>query len=570
VPRGEICLSLRTRHLREAEHRAALLDRGFDDALTRATANVTDAANLNAILRDYLQACLDADLEWRVISPSARTLFGAGSRLPDDDGLQFTAAEHDLDTLSSLIGEAREALAERNARSVAERVDSLMKEHSLPEALRGKLALGVLEVHVHLLEEMRRRCTGEVPLVFDPSAPQSPSAGPIPATGGASAAPPTRPVAPAASTLIEAFGDWGRRSGGWRAGGENQAKVSLVLFLEVCGDKPIDGYSRADGDRFRSALRSLPTTYRKSPKDREKPLKAIIAEADATGAPRIGEKTVKRHFWAVSRFFAFLTETGRLPSDVDNPGRGFSFNTKGSARRQRDMWTGNELRTLFASPVWNGCHPYFRSRPGDRVIRDSLFWLPLLGLYHGNRLEEFAQLRRSDIGQANGIWYLDITDEDGRQLKNEQSRRWVPLHPELIRIGFLDYVAETAKHPRDQVFPDLNPGGKDRKLGYYFSKKFSAYREAVGVRRRGLDYHAFRHGVTTKLYEADVNEGWIDLLTGHESGGESRRRYLKGIPLTQLRAAIERVTWPEVDLSHLYQRTEGDEAWREGAGKTAA
>jgi integrase len=276
------------------------------------------------------------------------------------------------------------------------------------------------------------------------------------------------------------------------------------------------------------------------------------------------------HFWAVSRFFAFLVETGRLPKDADNPGRGFSFNTKTQARKQRDMWSGEELYRLFASPVWTGCHSHFRSQPGDKIIRDSLFWLPLLGLFHGNRLEEFAQLRRGDLGQSEGIWFLDITDEDGRQLKNRQSRRKVPLHPELIRIGFLDYVAEITASPEDQVFPDLKPGGNDRKRGYYFSKRFSSYRAAIGLRRRGLDYHAFRHSVTTKLYEADVSEGWIDLLTGHESGGESRRRYLKAIPLPQLRSAIERVMWPELDLSHLYVRELGDASWPMVATKTAA
>jgi integrase len=157
------------------------------------------------------------------------------------------------------------------------------------------------------------------------------------------------------------------------------------------------------------------------------------------------------------------------------------------------------------------------------------------------------------VREAEGVSYLRITDEDGRQLKNEQSRRDVPLHPELIRLGFLDYVAEITAQPQDQVFPELRPGGKDRKLGYYFSKRFSEYRAAIGVRRRGLDYHSFRHGVTTKLYQADVSEAWIDLLTGHDQGGgESRRRYLKGVPLPQLREALERVRWSELDLTSLH------------------
>ena len=252
------------------------------------------------------------------------------------------------------------------------------------------------------------------------------------------------------------------------------------------------------------------------------------------------------------KLLSFLIETGRLPRDAENPGRGFSFNTKGSARSQREMWTGDELRRLFASPVWSGNRPFFRSERGPQIIRDALFWLPLLGLFHGNRLEEFAQLRWSDVVEINDVWAIRITDGDGRQLKNAQSRRTIPLHPELCRLGFVEHVKEIAQNQLDQVFPDLTPGGRDRKLGYGFSKRFSHYRKVIGLQRRGLDYHSFRHGVTTKLYQAEINEGWIDLLTGHESGGESRRRYLKDVPLPLLRDAIARVTFPEVSLSHLY------------------
>jgi hypothetical protein len=138
----------------------------------------------------------------------------------------------------------------------------------------------------------------------------------------------------------------------------------------------------------------------------------------------------------VSRFFAFLVETGRLPKTADNPGRGFTFNTKSVARKQRDMWTGEELTKLFASPVWTGCNSYFRARPGEEIIRDARFWLPLLGLYHGNHLEEFAQLRREDVALADGVPYLRVTDEDGpaggtsrastsRHRRNERAaRRW--------------------------------------------------------------------------------------------------------------------------------------------------
>jgi integrase len=474
-----------------------------------------------------------------------------------------TETEADLKEIRGERSTCQYHLKKDMSSQMEEYAAELIRRYGLPEETLRPLAYGLVEAEMRGWEIAEQRTLGKEPLVFDAQARQ-----PDPPNGASATSP--MPAAPLASTLITPFGEWGRQSGGWRAGAESQAMVSLKLFIEVCGDRPADAYTRADGDTFRTTLRQLPNNYRKSHADHDKPLKQIIAEAAGKKARTLSDKTVKRHFWAVSRFFAFLMETGRLPHDADNPARGFSFNTKGTARQQRDMWDGDELRRLFASPVWTGCHPFFRSQPGAEIIRDTLFWLPLLGLFHGNRLEEFAQLRRSDVGQSDGVWFLNITDDDGRKLKNAQSRRRVPLHPELIRLGFLEYVAGMTKQPKDQIFPDLKPGGRDHKLGYGFSKKFSAYRKAIRLARRGLDYHSFRHGVTTKLYEVNVNEGWIDLLTGHEGGGESRRRYLKGVPLPQLRDAIARVTWPEIDLSRLYVREPADERWPVAATQTVA
>jgi hypothetical protein len=321
------------------------MDAAFDEALRRATANVRDGADLNAILRDYLRDCLDRDIQRRVERTSGAPIYAYWWEPGDPE----TATEADLrairDERSSL-----QYVLKHNSRQldVEELAQKLLHEHALPEDLIGRLIIGLTEARIRCWDVIERRTLGTEPLVFDPDAVQAP---PVPVPGGTSPSLNRMPPAPPASSLVDAFGEWGRKSGGWSAGAENQAKVSMRLFIEVCSDRPIDTYTRADGDAFRSTLRKLPRVYRKSAKDKEKPLTQIIAEAHATKSPRITEKTLKRHFWAVSRFFPFLIETGRLPKDADNPGRGFTFNTKGPARKQRDMWCGDELRRLFTSPV---------------------------------------------------------------------------------------------------------------------------------------------------------------------------------------------------------------------------
>ena len=75
MPSGEVCVSLHTRGFREAEHRAALLDAVFDDALRWAKTNMADTADLSAILRDYLRTCLDEDVRRRVERRSGTPIY---------------------------------------------------------------------------------------------------------------------------------------------------------------------------------------------------------------------------------------------------------------------------------------------------------------------------------------------------------------------------------------------------------------------------------------------------------------------------------------------------------------
>lgn len=119
------------------------------------------------------------------------------------------------------------------------------------------------------------------------------------------------------------------------------------------------------------------------------------------------------------------------------------------------------------------------------MIRDDKYWLPLLALYHGNRLEEFAQLRREDVKNEGGIWYFDINDDGERQIKNEQSKRRVPVHPAVLSLGFIDYVETTASTADAMVFPELRPGGPDNKYGFSFTKWWTRYRQDIDLYEKG-------------------------------------------------------------------------------------
>jgi hypothetical protein len=60
----------------------------------------------------------------------------------------------------------------------------------------------------------------------------------------------------------------------------------------------------------------------------------------------------------------------------------------------------------------------------------------------GARLGEIAPLSAADVktDELTNIHSIVITEdlEQGRRLKTSGSRRVVPVHPELIRIGFIE------------------------------------------------------------------------------------------------------------------------------------
>ncbi|WP_289295679.1 site-specific integrase [uncultured Reyranella sp.] len=528
---GEIAVSLATRNYREAEHLAEVLNSAF---LTAVHSSPT-AADLRAVLRRYLEEALAEDTRARLMLPAGLPVYGLGEPTP----AERDPVAMDEDVIAAALSDARRALAARDFQSVQATVAILLNEHGLPNSSANALAYGILEANVRLFEEAQRRTYGRSPVVLLPDPPK-----PAPATLPASPPIAPAPASPLFSALLPKYIDLAVSEKGWRGQSLAQNRATFAMFQEVCGDLPVNVYTRTMLSDFYNTLRALPALYSKDRRWRGLPLKEVVEASKEDAVPRLTMKTVKRHFSALGGFFTYAKRHGHVTGD--NPAHGFEFPKKGRAKKGRQMWEGEKLRKLFQSPVWTGSHPTFRAKPGSAIVRDDKYWLPLLGVYHGNRLEEFAQLRREDVKCEDGIWYLHIHGEGGRQIKNDQSARRVPLHPEMERLGFISYVRATAPKSGDMVFPQLKPGGPDKKVGYYFTKWWTNYRKSIGLYEPGLDYHSFRHGVTTKLYAAGVARDVVDELTGHEGEGTSQRVYKHDTPLPKLYEAIRKVEWTEL------------------------
>lgn len=208
-----------------------------------------------------------------------------------------------------------------------------------------------------------------------------------------------------------------------------------------------------------------------------------------------------------------------------------------------------DLERIFRSPIYTqGYLPL----GGGKI---ACFWLPLLALYTGARIEELAQLQPGDVQLAKGLgYYLNISDLDkkGVSLKNTHSRRRIPIHPVLLACGFLQHVKVHAHSA--YLFPDLklNPRGK---RGGYFSNWFSAYlRKKVGISDARKVFHSFRHSFKDLCRQNGIEEAVHDALTGHQSASISRQYGNDQFPLAPLFKAIEKLEITGLDLSHLFEQ----------------
>ncbi|MGS0756768.1 site-specific integrase, partial [Roseateles sp. GG27B] len=196
--------------------------------------------------------------------------------------------------------------------------------------------------------------------------------------------------------------------------------------------------------------------------------------------------------------------------------------------------------------------------------RPHYYWLPVLGLLVGGRLNELAQLYLSDIRTSeSGVHYLDFnlegegkvnadkensdaqeTDAQDKSLKTINATRQVPIHPMLQELGFIDYVVALRGAGYKRLFPELRHDkvkGYGKHAGSWFNERFLG--NQLKIERNGRKtFHSFRHNFSTALGDSDTPPIIKSQLMGHSRGtAENESRYDKGRRIDQLAEHLSRI-----------------------------
>lgn len=326
------------------------------------------------------------------------------------------------------------------------------------------------------------------------------------------------------SQVIEEYCDEQVRAGNWTAKTLEENKAIYALWIRIVGDMPIAKYGHPEQRLYRHNISRLPSNINKDVRYRNKSIDDILALDPASASIN----TINKNLQRVSAFLSWAVSLGYLGL---NPAAGQAIKSTKRANEERDVFGIDDLRKLFENPEF-----------GSLQQSSYAYWTPLIALFSGARLNEIAQLYLSDFQNISGIDVISINESgDHKSIKTKSSKRLIPIHHELIRLGLLDHVHALREAKESRLFPDLQPTRDG--FGQLVSKWFSRYRVRHGVADSGKVFHSFRHTVTDQLKQKGIAQERVSALLGHETTGETFGRYGKDFSPQMMLEVVNSLTY---------------------------
>lgn len=228
----------------------------------------------------------------------------------------------------------------------------------------------------------------------------------------------------------------------------------------------------------------------------------------------ISETTCKNRLTALSSVFNFaIKQLGVIPI---NPVTGLEVQAIRSIPNRNRAFSQSELIDF---------HMGIQTVRSNSTETSGCFWIPMLSLYHGFRLNEICSLFVKDVYKTDdGIWVIDVNRNDPtKRVKNDPSVRVVPIHPYLHSLGFLDYVdRQQAERSDGLLFPELTfteTAGYARNIGRWFSKWKTTW---LPEDSHYKNFHGLRYTfIQTAQNEAGMSDRCNQEITGHDLPGVS-------------------------------------------------
>ena len=416
---------------------------------------------MRALVYGWLQKTLQECEEFRL---TARAI--------DPDQLEIN-----LDAMSDYRSGALEALAYRQYQSVRGDVDKLLSSKNIEGITSSSreytfLCRELLKARVEVADQQLQMDLGNYP-------PQNITPQPIS----------NNRVSPVLlSDAIEAFIKEKTEDPkmGWTRPSSQQTNIPIIqLFGELVGTLSVYRLTKEHIKEYKAKISSLPARRTVLKRYRKYTLEQLL-NMEIPNKDKLDDRTISNYYRVVGSFLKWASNEYNISSGLDSL---LSIKLTKAPNSARDPFTADDLKTLFYSPY------YTEDKFSDK--QSHYFWVPLIALFSGMRLEEICQLHLDDIYEDDGVWVFDLNNNDGKSLKNNTSIRKVPIHPRLVtELNFLSFVRKQRKTKTKRLFPNLNLSSKN-KYGDRVQKWFDdTYKRKLNIKDdpawKKKTFHSFR------------------------------------------------------------------------------
>jgi integrase len=320
-------------------------------------------------------------------------------------------------------------------------------------------------------------------------------------------------------------------------------RPKLSILTEILGNPLSNDITKGDIVKYKNILFKMPSNRNKKPKYSGKTIEQLM-DMHIPPNDLLGNATISNNFVKVASFLSWLFENDLAQTNLSSPLRRVIKKEKVDSELRLEF-NHHDLEAIFNNDFYlKGKHRC-----------SAHFWIPLLALFTGARLNELCQLDKADIVLIEGIWCIDINRKNDKRLKNLSSVRTIPLHSVLInKLGFIDFVESVQGI---KLFPELEKSSVG--YGQSFSKWFNrTYRKNVGVGQgqERKDFHSFRHTFANYFKQMEnIQEFRVSEILGHKGNSTiTYSRYGKESSLVSKQKLIELLKFPMIKFKGLNQK----------------
>jgi integrase len=250
---------------------------------------------------------------------------------------------------------------------------------------------------------------------------------------------------PHLTDLWEAYYQEKMARGAWRDRTARKNQDAFRVVIDIIGDINVSDCGSEATSKLLHGLTHYPKNKNKYREFRDLPFSMEMCNAERFEP--ISTEHINFHIELMSSVFKFAKEDPKRWRTDRNPfeNKQVEDRTAKKPNEKKRPFTKDEIAGIFVelSKV-------------RRAIEPEKFWVPLVSLYSGMRINEVCQMRTCDIMEIDGVMVLQVLHQPEffQETKNTETRN-IPIHNTLLELGFFSYVQGQKKKKEDRLFANL-------------------------------------------------------------------------------------------------------------------